>query len=632
MERKLRALLVEDLESDAALIVRLLEKSGYKVDFERVESEGEMRAALERQAWDIVLADFRLPNFDAGAALRVLHEFGEDIPFIIVSGSIGESAAVELMRSGAHDYLMKANLARLAPAVDREMRDAHARRERREAEERLALAITAARLGTFDYFPQANQVIWSEDLKRQFGMRPDAEVTYDDFLRGVHPEDRERVHKIVQQALTNQNGGLATAEYRAVGIEDGVERFVSARGQAFFDSQGRAVRFVGVTQDITERKLLEDQFRQAQKLESVGRLAGGIAHDFNNLLTVIGGFGRMILEELEPDHPLRESAELVCGASERATALTRQLLTFSRRQVIDPKNIVLNDLVLDIDKMLRRLIGESIDLVLALDPSAGVLRADPGQIEQVIMNLAVNAKDAMHNGGRLTIQTSRRVVDDRYAEKGLCLQPGTYVQLSVSDNGTGMTADVKAHIFEPFFTTKDQGKGTGLGLSTVYGIVKQSGGAVWVESEPGKGTTFQILFPAVAPEPACKGAASESVAGAGSGTILVAEDEPGVRDFIGRALTRLGYNVLKAPNGREALALSRTHNGKVDLLLTDVVMPDVGGVELAEKFTAERPGVPVLLMSGYAENLVNDGVAAGHIQKPFTSAALLAQVSDLLRS
>ena len=633
MSERLRVLQIEDLESDAALLVRLLEKSGYEVDAERVEDAEEMRAALSGRTWDVIIADFKLPRFDAPAALRILHETGEDIPFIIVSGSIGEGLAVQLMKSGAHDYVMKDNPARLPPVVEREVREARARRERRRAEERLALAISATQLGTFDFYPQTGELIWSDEVKRQFGVKRDAEITYRIFLQGLHADDRERVERLIQSALHPESGGQFAAEYRIVGIEDGVTRSLSSMGQVFFDSQGRAARFIGVTLDVTEHKGLEDQFRQAQKLESIGRLAGGVAHDFNNLLTVISGYAQMVADELAAQHPLREPIREICRAAEHATALTRQLLTFSRRQVSEPKNIVLNDLVRDIEKMLRRLIGVNIDLVLETDPAAGALRADPGHIEQVIMNLVVNAKDAMPEGGKLLIQTARQAVDERFADLHLAVEPGDYVMLAVSDTGIGMSPEVKAHIFEPFFTTKEQGKGTGLGLSTVYGIVKQSEGAVWVYSEPGQGTTFKMLFPVC--EAAATAAPVEAPAAVanGSGTVLLAEDEPGVRDFIKRALTKSGYTVLTAPNGREALALLRQHSGKVHLLLADVSMPEMGGVELAHNFAAEYPGVPILLMSGYAEGLWDrDDLPAGYLQKPFTSATLLAGVRGVMQA
>jgi len=638
MSQILRVLQVEDSESDAALVLRLLERAGYEIHSERVEDAGEMRAALERQVWDVIIADYRLPRFDAPGALRSLHETGQDIPFIVVSGAIGEDLAVAMMKSGAHDYLMKNNLARLAPAVEREIREACSRRERRqterdlrESEERLALAIDATQLGTFDYYPQTGKMIWSDSTKRQFGLPPDAEVSSDTFRRGVHPDDFERFNTLVQNALRPGGDGRYINEYRTIGIEDHIERWISAWGRVFFDAQGEPVRFVGVGLDITESKRLEDQFRQAQKLESVGRLAGGVAHDFNNLLTVITGYAQMILGEWPRQHPFHDHMEEIAKAAARAAELTRQLLTFSRRNVIEPKKIALNDLVRNFEKMMGRLIGEDIQLIISLDPDAGSLRADPGEIEQVIMNLAVNARDAMPNGGRLLIETSRFVVDERFAQMHLLVAPGTYVMLSVSDTGVGMSPEVRAHIFEPFFTTKEPGKGTGLGLSSVYGIVRQSGGTVWVYSEPGHGTTFRMLFPALEGDQGPALPAPVEFGPAGKETILLAEDEPGVRKYVREILQQHGYTVLETANGRDALELAGEHSGPIHLLLADAVMPAMGGLELSRQFSSARPGVPVLCMSGYSDRIWSQAeMPENYIQKPFTPAALLTRIRTLL--
>ena len=626
----LKVLQIEDSASDAALLVRLLEKSGYNVESERTEDAAEMQRALARQAWDVILADHKLPDFGAAEALQVMHESGQDIPFIIVSGSIDGPVAVELMKSGAHDYVMKADLTRLAPAVAREIREAQARRARREAEDRLALAMSATQLGTFDFFPQTGELIWSDFVRQHFGVGPGAPLSYDVFLKGLHPADRERIDGLVRQAFNPASGGRFLADYRTIGIEDGVERSISSQGRAIFDSQGKPVRFIGVTVDVTERRRLEEQFRQAQKLENIGRLAGAVAHDFNNLLTIIAGYGQMIVDEMTVHHPLREPAKQICAAAERATALTRQLLTFSRRQVSEPKDIVLNDLVRDFDAMLRRLIGEEIELTLQLGEAAGVIRADPGQIEQVIMNLAVNAKDAMPNGGRLVIRTGREALDEKFVESHLSVEPGTYTVLTVSDTGVGMSPEVKAHIFEPFFTTKEVGKGTGLGLSTVYGIVKQSNGAVWVYSEPGQGTTFKLLFPAAEGASEAAAAVAAPQAAMGTGTILLAEDEPAVRGFIHKTLSKYGYTVLAAPNGLEALKLARQHAKNIDLVLADVSMPGMGGMELAAEFAIEHPSVPVLFISGYAEALREKAPDQKYLQKPFTSTTLLTSVGAVL--
>jgi len=639
MSKTLRLLQIEDSENDADMILRLLMQSGFEVFSHRVEDAEGLRHALEDPNWDVIIADYHLPGFDAPGALRILQECGHDIPCIVVSGKMGEDTAVEMMKSGAHDYLTKNNLTRLAPAVERELAEAAARRESKQAreelqgaEERLALAVEATQIGTFDFYPQTGKLIWSKFARQHFGLSTEMEVTYDTFLNALHPADRDHVKQTVQNALRYENGGDYAEEYRALGIEDGQERWLSSRGRVFFDAQSQPFRFVGVILNITERKRLEQELLQAQKLESIGRLAGSIAHDFNNLLTIINGYAHLVLAEMDPQDALRDSMEELSKAAMQAAGLTRQLVSFNRRQAAEPKTIAVNEFVKDYENMLRRLLGENIELVLSLDAQAGAFRADPGQIGQVLMNLAVNAKDAMPSGGKLLIETSNILVDDHFARTHLYVSPGQYAVLEVTDTGTGMSAEVKSHLFEPFFTTKEHGKGTGLGLSTVYGIVvNQNGGSIWVSSEPGRGTTFKLFFPSVASETAARSTISiERISSQGE-TILLAEDEAGVRKYTREILERYGYIILEVTNGVEALSVARSHPGPVHLLLTDIIMPTMGGMELAEKFTAEFPHIPVLFMSGYSDQIMRHWSAlSAYIQKPFTLSDLLIQVRDLL--
>ena len=639
MSKNLRLLQIEDSESDADIILRLLMQAGFEVFSHRVEDAEGLRHALEDPTWDIIIADYYVPGFDAPGALRLLQECGHDIPCIVVSGKMGEDTAVEMMKSGAHDYLTKNDLTRLVPAVERELAEAAARRESKQAqdelrrsEERLALAVDATQLGTFDFYPQIGKLIWSKFARQHFGLLTEVEVTYDTFQRALHPADRERVTQTLQNSLRYESGGDYADEYRTLGIDDGQERWLSARGRVFFDAQLQPVRIVGVILNVTERKRLEQQLLQSQKLESIGRLAGSIAHDFNNLLTIINGYAHLVLAEMGPQDTLRDSMEELSKAAMQAAGLTRQLVSFSRRQVAEPKTIVANDFVKDYENMLRRLLGENIELVLALDPQAGAFRADPGQIGQVLMNLAVNAKDAMPAGGKLIIETSSMMVDDHFARTHLYVSPGQYVVLAVTDTGTGMSAEVKSHLFEPFYTTKEQGKGTGLGLSTVYGIVvNQSSGAIGVYSEPGQGTTFKLFFPYFGLETALgSGVSVERISSRGE-TLLLAEDEAGVRKYTREILERYGYTILEACNGLEALSVAQNHPGPIHLLLTDIIMPTMGGMELAEKFSAEFPGIPVLFMSGYTDQIMRHWNAlSAYIQKPFTLSDLLTQVRDLL--
>ncbi len=394
---------------------------------------------------------------------------------------------------------------------------------------------------------------------------------------------------------------------------------------------GQLLCFAAIMRDVTERKHLEAQLLQAQKLDSIGQLAGGVAHDFNNLLTIISGYSELILGRCDPNDPVVEPVEQISRAAARAAALTRQLLAFGSRQASEQKDIQLNDVVHNVEKMLRRLIGADVELAIELEEGAGTLRADPGQIEQVIVNLVINARDAMPGGGRLLIETTGIYIDEESAQGRLAVTPGRYVMLAVSDTGIGMSAEVKSRIFEPFFTTKERGKGTGLGLSTVYGIVQQSRASISVHSEPGRGTTFRLLFPAIQAGRPETSEAAELVPSFGHETILLTEDEAGVRGYVRHILERHGYRVAEASNGLEAMDVLHRFPGPIHLLLTDVVMPEVGGVELAEHFASVYPGVPVLYMSGYNDRLWMDSdKAVNFIQKPFSSPALLARIRELL--
>jgi len=395
------------------------------------------------------------------------------------------------------------------------------------------------------------------------------------------------------------------------------------------------VQFIGgMGIDITERRQLEDQLRQSQKMEAVGRLAGGVAHDFNNLLTVISGYGDMIMRGLAPDDPLHGCIEEVLKASSRATSLTNQLLAFSRRQVIQPKILDLNILVANMDRMLRRVIGEHIELETVLTPGLGSVKADAGQLEQVIMNLAVNARDAMPEGGRLFIRTGN--VDVPHSSRlHADVRPGCYVRLTVADTGKGMDAEIMVHLFEPFYTSKATGKGTGLGLSTVYGIVKQSGGEIVVESEPGSGATFHIYLPRIAGAlDAAHPARMQPAVRAGTETILLVEDEPGVRQLVREMLHRLGYTTLEAGGGAEALRIFEQHRGGIDLLLTDVIMPQMSGRDLAERLRSVQPALKVLYMSGYTDDmLAHHGVLEPNVYllpKPFAPDELGAKLREVL--
>jgi PAS domain S-box-containing protein len=451
-----------------------------------------------------------------------------------------------------------------------------------------------------------------------------------EWIRCVHPEDCFIVEAAEE---ASKRGERFQAEYRVI-RKDGRVIWVSDTAVVVPGSDAHPL-MEGIIVDITDRKHLEGQLQQARRMEAVGRLAGGIAHDFNNLLTIIKGYTELGLTRAK-DHPeLRGDMERIEDASERAASLVRQLLAFSRRQVLQPKVLDLNGIVVGLDKLLRRLIDEDIEMKTVVGKDPRRIKADPAQIEQVIMNLVVNARDAMPLGGRLTVETETVELDAAYARDHATVRPGCYVMLAVSDTGVGMSAETIAHIFEPFYTTKDSGRGTGLGLSTVYGIVKQSEGYIWVYSEPGKGTTFKVYLPRV-DEAAeilltTKGSPADR---AGTETILLVEDEPQVRELTRTVLAARGYTMVEAANPEDAETLAEKHGAKVHLLLTDVIMPGISGRELAKRLSARHPAMRVLYMSGYTYNVIAEGGTlergVAFLQKPFTPSALIEKVREVL--
>ena len=453
------------------------------------------------------------------------------------------------------------------------------------------------------------------------------EILLPERKRAGHTHDRD---EYFQRPRTRPMGiGMDLTGRRKDGSEVPVEVSLS------YVEVDEAVFAIAFVSDISQRKQLEEQLLHAQKMEAVGRLAGGVAHDFNNMLTVISGYNRMILDELSTLDPLRGYAEEILKAADRAAALTNQLLAFSRRQIMQPRVISVNAVLAGTQKMLLRLIGEDVELVLNLAASVGNIKADPGHVEQAIVNLAVNARDAMPLGGRLTIETADVVLDENYVRTHMGVQPGEFVMIAVSDTGHGMDAETRRRIFEPFFTTKDSGKGTGLGLATVYGMIKQTGGDIWVYSEPGQGTTFKLYFPRVAEAvPEQDSAGQSHPKRSGGETILVVEDEQSVRDLTVRILQQLGYTLLTAGTGVEALEISESHTGPIDLLLTDVVMPNMSGRQLADRLKLTRPQTKVLFLSGYTENtVVHRGVldpGVDFLPKPFSREDLSRKLREIL--
>jgi two-component system cell cycle sensor histidine kinase/response regulator CckA len=770
----IRVLIVEDLPTDAELSEREIRKALGACEFRRVETREAFLAAIDEYGPELIVSDFKMPQFDGLAALKLALERCPDVPFIMVTGSMNEDTAVECMKAGAWDYVIKEHVKRLGAAVRAALERQRVRLERQRALAALTasealtrgilenvqdayvrvdldgriLMVSPSAVGLYGYGSMEEMIglpttalyatqeerprvleelklhgslrdivgqgrkkdgtiFWvslnARFFKNEQGKVAGAECFARDISEREQVADRLRAsEERYKQLVDNTDTGFVVIDEQGIVVsanepyvrlagakrmEDVVghsvtewtapdQRENNARAVALCARQGSIQDFETVYQhadgtrvevtinatveetaeggkrlaslcrDITarkraeaERENLEQQLRLSQRLESIGSLAGGIAHDFNNLLSVILCCTDFALGRVTDDDRARDELLEVKKAGERAVALTRQLLAFSRKQVLQPVVLDLNQIAAGVEKMLRRILGEDIDYVQVLAPDLGVVRADPGQIEQVLMNLVVNARDAMPTGGKLTIETCNVDLDEEYAARHVATKPGAYVRLVVSDTGCGMDAATQARVFEPFFTTKEKGKGTGLGLSTVYGIVKQSGGNIWVYSEPGQGTTFKIYLPRVfSAEKTVTGSRLAAVPDRATGTetILVVDDEKAIRHIAKGILGAAGYTVLTAAAASNALLTSKAHQGKIHLLLTDVVMPHVSGRALAESLAVARPGIKVLYMSGYTDDaIVHHGTldpGTHFIGKPFSGADLTKKVREVLDS
>jgi two-component system, cell cycle sensor histidine kinase and response regulator CckA len=762
MTTPLHALIIEDSPDDAELLLRELKRGGFDVSYHRVETAEALQQALTRGGWQIVLCDFSLPHFDGKTALHQVKASGVDLPFIFVSGTMGEDVAVAAMKMGADDYVMKDRLARLVPAVTRELRDAD---ERREAQKALRLSQQAYaslvnsiegivwecdaenlrfqfvsqraerllgypiehwitepnfwrdhihpqdRQWAMDYCLQAvrklqdhsftyrmiaadGRVVWLNDLVtvvhepgrpvllrgvmvditeskraeealraseqrfRQVTENIDEvfwltdvsknEMIYvspayarvwgrtcesliadpQSWVEAVQAEDRERVRAA---AMTLQREGAYDLEYRIV-RPDGSERWVHDRAFPIRDANNRVYRIAGVAEDVTGRRQLEDQLRQAQKMEAVGRLAGGVAHDFNNLLAVIQMASSSLLTRSASAEEIRDGLEQILTSSERGANLTRQLLTFSRRSKREARDIDLAEVTDGMAKLLRRVLGEDLTLETRMAHALPMVNADPGMMEQVLMNLAVNARDAMPNGGRLVVALDAVQISVADAARNPRAVPGRFVRLLVQDTGCGIPSADLPRIFEPFFTTKAPGKGTGLGLATVFGIVEQHHGWIDVASRVGQGTTFEIFLPAL---PGARVTARKEISAlklaAGTESILLVEDDPAVRKLTKASLEYCGYRVLEADSAASALDLWESLAEPIHLLFTDLIMPGgLTGCDLADRLLERKPGLKIIYSSGYSHDVVRPDLhltpGYNFLQKPYRLTEMAATV------
>jgi two-component system cell cycle sensor histidine kinase/response regulator CckA len=642
MDTLIRILHLEDDPMDSELVQARLEEAGLACRMTLVQTRAEFDAALHRNEFDIILADYRLPMYDGMSALRRVLEVCPDVPFIFVSGTMGEEAAIEALTKGATDYVLKQSLMRLGSAVRRALNEAQNRRERKRAEEALALSEAMMRsiLDSVDEgFIVIDRGYHIVSANRAFCNLVDL---HEDQVIGApchkisHGSARPCFEsgKDCPVKRTFETGKSHVAIHTHKGAS-GAQLHVELKSHPIVDASGTITFVIETLNNVTETRKLQQQLAQSQKMESVGRLAGGVAHDFNNMLNVIIGRTELAMMQLNPSHPIFADLREIRTAAGRSANLTRQLLAFARKQTVVPRILDLNETVAGMLKMLRPLIGEDIDLVWRPGDGVWPVKMDPSQIDQILANLCVNARDAIAGVGRITIETGMTSFDPAYcAHYPECI-PGEYVSLTVSDDGCGMDHETLDKIFEPFFTTKEIGTGTGLGLATVYGIVKQNNGFINVYSEPGQGTTFKLYLPrhAGATMEARNQGRATSARG-GHETILLVEDERSILDMAKMMLEKFGYRVFCASTPSEAIRLAEGFDGDIHLLIVDVIMPEMNGRDLARRLAELYPQMVCLFMSGYSgeviahQDMLDEGVH--FIQKPFSMQDLAAKVRQVL--
>ena len=639
MKSPLHILNLEDDPNDAVLVKNTLTSAGIQCVITCEHNRNDFLKVLERGGIDLIISDYMLPDFNGMAALDYARARWPDIPFIFVSGTLGEERAIDSLQSGATDYVLKDRLARLAPAVRRAMHEVEARAEKRLAEEalmetgqRLQIIFNESPLGILLVSMDGRPILTNSTLRKMLGYTGE-EMGRMHLLDFTHPEDAAKSRELFQRFTKGTHTEYQT-EKRYV-RKDG--HVVWARLSVCMASgaSGQAGLAIGMVEDITEKRDLEAKFIEAQKMEVIGHLAGGVAHDFNNILAVIMGYSDLMIQKLPVESEFKSYVETVRSAAERAAGLTRQLLIFSRKQQVQPVVLDVNEVLTDMNKMLLRLIDEHIELTVAPGKDIGCIKADSGYVGQVLMNLVVNARDAMPNGGNIAIATSNITVDEGYADAHAGAVKGDYVMLSVSDTGTGMTDEVKAHIFEAFFTTKPKGKGTGLGLATCQTIVQQVGGFILVQSALGQGTAFQVYFPRIDQPQTVAVRPQVGPAPHGNESLLVVEDDPSLRHLAKAVLEAHGYQIISATNGQDALNVVRDHKGPpIRLVVTDVVMPVMGGKVLAEWLRTTNPELKILFTSGYTDDFssIQGGPQTGveFLSKPYTPDALCRKIREML--
>jgi PAS domain S-box-containing protein len=657
-------LLLEDDPEDAALCQRRLESSSLPFAITNVGSADEFKLEISTKSYDVILGDYRLPNWTGLDAVRWLRSSGYSVPFILLTGTLGDELAVECIIEGANDYVLKDKIERLPFALMRAVEESRMRKERDQKEQELSQSERKLSQSEYNLGQSEHNLGQSEyNLSQSEIELHKSERQFASIIRGApygifRSDDTGRI-LMANPALTKMLGYGSEAEVLKLNLEkdvyaqasdrrdilgklDGENKFSCAEvkwrhkngkiiivqldGWRLETEPGETAVYKAFAQDITEQRLLQQQFQQAQKMEAIGRLAGGVAHDFNNLLMIIRGCAELLDYHKADPQKIGGYIKQINDATSIAASVVQQLMAFSRKQSPEKSALDFNAVLRDLRKMLPRLLGEDIQVVFTLGPTLERVSADRAQFEQIILNLAVNARDAMPAGGKLVLATSNvRLKTPQLESGGVELPPGNYVLLSVTDNGTGMEQDVQSHIFEPFFTTKERGKGTGLGLATVYGIVKENQGFIAVDSTPGKGTTLKIYFPVNLEAREAAAPVQTAHGPGGSETILLVEDEAALREITCEYLQSRGYNVLSASSGLQALEFCRTYGSPIDILMTDIIMPGIQGPELVKLALEMRPQMHVIYVSGYTDRgleIVGADSSAVLLRKPYSLADL----------